>query len=196
MDSLCLEMTASPFSSPQCLNWSTKGECLSPRPSARLLHLKAEGRELGSEGESGPGLAASGLYCLHAVSRPFRPVMEVPTLKPLSEDQARFYFQDLIKGIEYCKPHPGGGVGVGRAAAPLGKLASQPVGRNGKYLFSLLEQRKRVGTQDCVGHRRGCPWAVEEHIGFCTWRLSVFPPELSTSFTHFYDENNLFINRL
>lgn len=39
--------------------------------------------------------------------------MEVPTLKPLSEDQARFYFQDLIKGIEYCKwglwedSHPG-----------------------------------------------------------------------------------------
>ncbi|XP_054851895.1 calcium/calmodulin-dependent protein kinase kinase 2 isoform X2 [Eublepharis macularius] len=29
------------------------------------------------------------------------PVMEVPTLKPLTEDQARFYFQDLIKGIEY-----------------------------------------------------------------------------------------------
>uniref|UniRef100_A0A8C5UGY8 calcium/calmodulin-dependent protein kinase n=1 Tax=Malurus cyaneus samueli TaxID=2593467 RepID=A0A8C5UGY8_9PASS len=29
------------------------------------------------------------------------PVMEIPTLKPLSEDQARFYFQDLIKGIEY-----------------------------------------------------------------------------------------------
>lgn len=29
--------------------------------------------------------------------------MEVPTLKPLSEDQARFYFQDLIKGIEYCE---------------------------------------------------------------------------------------------
>ena len=27
--------------------------------------------------------------------------MEIPTLKPLSEDQARFYFQDLIKGIEY-----------------------------------------------------------------------------------------------
>ncbi|NXG61613.1 KKCC2 kinase, partial [Hemiprocne comata] len=33
--------------------------------------------------------------CLHS------PVMEIPTLKPLSEDQARFYFQDLIKGIEY-----------------------------------------------------------------------------------------------
>lgn len=31
------------------------------------------------------------------------PVMEIPTLKPLSEDLARFYFQDLIKGIEYCK---------------------------------------------------------------------------------------------
>ncbi|XP_074868389.1 calcium/calmodulin-dependent protein kinase kinase 2 isoform X3 [Carettochelys insculpta] len=29
------------------------------------------------------------------------PVMEVPTIKPLTEDQARFYFQDLIKGIEY-----------------------------------------------------------------------------------------------
>lgn len=29
--------------------------------------------------------------------------MEIPTLKPLSEDLARFYFQDLIKGIEYCK---------------------------------------------------------------------------------------------
>ncbi|XP_033030163.1 calcium/calmodulin-dependent protein kinase kinase 2 isoform X5 [Lacerta agilis] len=29
------------------------------------------------------------------------PVMEVPNLKPLTEDQARFYFQDLIKGIEY-----------------------------------------------------------------------------------------------
>ncbi|NXL70688.1 KKCC2 kinase, partial [Leptocoma aspasia] len=35
------------------------------------------------------------LCCLHS------PVMEIPTLKPLSEDQARFYFQDLIKGIEY-----------------------------------------------------------------------------------------------
>ncbi|XP_053135430.1 calcium/calmodulin-dependent protein kinase kinase 2 isoform X3 [Hemicordylus capensis] len=29
------------------------------------------------------------------------PVMEVPHLKPLTEDQARFYFQDLMKGIEY-----------------------------------------------------------------------------------------------
>ncbi|KAM9329871.1 calcium/calmodulin-dependent protein kinase kinase 2 [Gastrophryne carolinensis] len=28
-------------------------------------------------------------------------VMDVPTTKPLTEDQARFYFQDLIKGIEY-----------------------------------------------------------------------------------------------
>ncbi|XP_072443584.1 calcium/calmodulin-dependent protein kinase kinase 2-like isoform X3 [Chiloscyllium punctatum] len=29
------------------------------------------------------------------------PVMEVPTEKPLSEEQARFYFQDLIMGIEF-----------------------------------------------------------------------------------------------
>uniref|UniRef100_A0A8C5P5Z2 calcium/calmodulin-dependent protein kinase n=1 Tax=Leptobrachium leishanense TaxID=445787 RepID=A0A8C5P5Z2_9ANUR len=29
------------------------------------------------------------------------PVLDVPTTKRLSEDQARFYFQDLIKGIEY-----------------------------------------------------------------------------------------------
>ncbi|XP_066501623.1 calcium/calmodulin-dependent protein kinase kinase 2 isoform X1 [Hoplias malabaricus] len=28
-------------------------------------------------------------------------VMEVPTDKPLNEDQARFYFQDLLRGIEY-----------------------------------------------------------------------------------------------
>lgn len=37
------------------------------------------------------------------------PVMEIPTLKPLSEDQARFYFQDLIKGIEYCECKQHGG---------------------------------------------------------------------------------------
>ncbi|MEE6503983.1 hypothetical protein FKM82_005034, partial [Ascaphus truei] len=29
------------------------------------------------------------------------PVVEIPAAKPLTEDQARFYFQDLIKGIEY-----------------------------------------------------------------------------------------------
>ncbi|XP_030073617.1 calcium/calmodulin-dependent protein kinase kinase 2 isoform X2 [Microcaecilia unicolor] len=29
------------------------------------------------------------------------PVMEIPTNTPSTEDQARFYFQDLIKGIEY-----------------------------------------------------------------------------------------------
>ncbi|XP_073482684.1 calcium/calmodulin-dependent protein kinase kinase 2 isoform X6 [Aquarana catesbeiana] len=28
-------------------------------------------------------------------------VMDIPTTKPLTEDQARFYFQDLIRGIEY-----------------------------------------------------------------------------------------------
>lgn len=37
----------------------------------------------------------------------FRAVMEVPTDKPFSEDQARFYFQDLLRGIEYCEsPKP------------------------------------------------------------------------------------------
>uniref|UniRef100_A0A8C8YCH0 Calcium/calmodulin dependent protein kinase kinase 2 n=1 Tax=Prolemur simus TaxID=1328070 RepID=A0A8C8YCH0_PROSS len=41
------------------------------------------------------------LYMGKKALLPPLPVMEVPTLKPLSEDQARFYFQDLIKGIEY-----------------------------------------------------------------------------------------------
>lgn len=31
------------------------------------------------------------------------PVMEVPTDNPLSEEQARLYFRDVILGIEYCK---------------------------------------------------------------------------------------------
>lgn len=29
--------------------------------------------------------------------------MEVPTDNPLSEEQARLYFRDVILGIEYCK---------------------------------------------------------------------------------------------
>lgn len=33
--------------------------------------------------------------------RVFRAVMEVPTDKPFSEDQARFYFRDVLRGIEY-----------------------------------------------------------------------------------------------
>ncbi|PIO38748.1 hypothetical protein AB205_0167080 [Aquarana catesbeiana] len=32
---------------------------------------------------------------------PPKAVMDIPTTKPLTEDQARFYFQDLIRGIEY-----------------------------------------------------------------------------------------------
>lgn len=31
-----------------------------------------------------------------------RPVMEVPTDNPFTEDQARFYFRDVVLGIEYC----------------------------------------------------------------------------------------------
>lgn len=66
-----------------------------------FLGYKAEqgGAGLCCEREPRPGP----LVCFSCMCQPFRPVMEVPTLKPLSEDQARFYFQDLIKGIEYCK---------------------------------------------------------------------------------------------
>lgn len=31
------------------------------------------------------------------------PVMEVPTNEPFTEKQARFYFRDVVLGIEYCK---------------------------------------------------------------------------------------------
>lgn len=34
-------------------------------------------------------------------SAALRAVMDVPTAKPFSEDQSRFYFQDLLRGIEY-----------------------------------------------------------------------------------------------
>lgn len=34
---------------------------------------------------------------------PVRPVIEVPTDEPLTEDQALFYFRDVVLGIEYCK---------------------------------------------------------------------------------------------
>ncbi|KAG8010625.1 Calcium/calmodulin-dependent protein kinase kinase 2 [Nibea albiflora] len=40
------------------------------------------------------------LFLLHSVN-PDLAVMEVPTDKPFSEDQSRFYFQDLLRGIEY-----------------------------------------------------------------------------------------------
>lgn len=33
----------------------------------------------------------------------FRPVIEIPAEEPLKEGQARFYFRDLVLGIEYCK---------------------------------------------------------------------------------------------
>lgn len=100
-------VTIHPFSSLQCLNWSTKGEWPHPRQECwpKLLGPKSWARRrwalLGERAE------ARCPACSSCVCRPFRPVMEVPTLKPLSEDQARFYFQDLIKGIEYCKWRPG-----------------------------------------------------------------------------------------
>lgn len=44
---------------------------------------------------------------VYVPSYAFRAVMEVPTDKAFSEDQARFYFQDLLRGIEYCEsPKP------------------------------------------------------------------------------------------
>lgn len=52
---------------------------------------------------SGTSFSASGRGTRSILCRLCSPVMEIPTLKPLSEDQARFYFQDLIKGIEYCE---------------------------------------------------------------------------------------------
>lgn len=37
-------------------------------------------------------------------------VMEVPTDRPFTEEQARFYFRDLVLGIEYRKSHRLGSV--------------------------------------------------------------------------------------
>lgn len=33
----------------------------------------------------------------------FSQVMEVPTDEPFTEEQGRFYFRDIVLGIEYCK---------------------------------------------------------------------------------------------
>ena len=33
----------------------------------------------------------------------YRPVMEVPSDKPLLEEQARLYLRDIILGLEYCE---------------------------------------------------------------------------------------------
>lgn len=38
-----------------------------------------------------------------ALPPPNRPVMEVPSEQPFSEDQARLYFRDIVLGIEYCE---------------------------------------------------------------------------------------------
>lgn len=37
-----------------------------------------------------------------------RPVMEVPSDKPLPEEQARLYLRDIILGLEYCESGLGG----------------------------------------------------------------------------------------
>uniref|UniRef100_A0A3Q1FCS6 calcium/calmodulin-dependent protein kinase n=1 Tax=Acanthochromis polyacanthus TaxID=80966 RepID=A0A3Q1FCS6_9TELE len=45
------------------------------------------------------------LFCLSAPLMLIRPVMEVPTENPLTEEQARFYFRDVVLGIEYLHYH-------------------------------------------------------------------------------------------
>lgn len=70
--------------------------------------------------------------------------MEVPTLKPLSEDQARFYFQDLIKGIEYCKR------GLWEASLPGVVSTSRWWGGSGKFPGPLLEHKEVGGNQNCL----------------------------------------------
>uniref|UniRef100_A0A3Q2PGG7 calcium/calmodulin-dependent protein kinase n=1 Tax=Fundulus heteroclitus TaxID=8078 RepID=A0A3Q2PGG7_FUNHE len=53
------------------------------------------------------GLHMDAIRCLRVVfiSPRRRPVMEVPTADPLTEDQARFYFRDVVLGIEYLHYH-------------------------------------------------------------------------------------------
>uniref|UniRef100_M4AC05 calcium/calmodulin-dependent protein kinase n=1 Tax=Xiphophorus maculatus TaxID=8083 RepID=M4AC05_XIPMA len=53
------------------------------------------------------GLHMDAIKCLCVVfaSLPLRPVIEVPTDNPLTEDQARFYFRDVVLGIEYLHYH-------------------------------------------------------------------------------------------
>lgn len=43
------------------------------------------------------------LFALPAARLIYSPVMEVPTDSPLSEEQARLYFRDVVLGIEYRK---------------------------------------------------------------------------------------------
>jgi len=80
----------------------------SPQPSYSCVHptyacvwghvLSPAGGKVSGIHFSASGWGMSSILCCLC-----SPVMEIPTLKPLSEDQARFYFQDLIKGIEYCE---------------------------------------------------------------------------------------------
>ncbi|NWS20589.1 KKCC1 kinase, partial [Pachyramphus minor] len=45
--------------------------------------------------------AETSLYLVALPSLPNRPVMEVPSEQPFSEEQARLYFRDIVLGIEY-----------------------------------------------------------------------------------------------
>lgn len=49
------------------------------------------------------GIEVGHISCLSPPLMSFSPVMEVPTDDPFTEEQARFYFRDVVLGIEYCK---------------------------------------------------------------------------------------------
>uniref|UniRef100_A0A3P9NTI9 calcium/calmodulin-dependent protein kinase n=1 Tax=Poecilia reticulata TaxID=8081 RepID=A0A3P9NTI9_POERE len=51
------------------------------------------------------GLHMVKCLCVAFASLPLRPVIEVPTDNPLTEDQTRFYFRDIVLGIEYLHYH-------------------------------------------------------------------------------------------
>lgn len=73
--------------------------CVHPLSACILAHVLSPASSKASRTPfSASGWGTSSILCCLC-----SPVMEIPTLKPLSEDQARFYFQDLIKGIEYCE---------------------------------------------------------------------------------------------
>lgn len=85
--SLFVSLTSSVFLS-QYSSWSRKGKLSFPHANDRVTGVRSLSL-----------LLSANCVCLHVC----RAVMEVPAEKPFSEDQSRFYFQDLLRGIEYCE---------------------------------------------------------------------------------------------